>query len=153
MVTGLTTDLGEEYLVDNQPDGDTLTLILFSDAADNLQETDDLADLTSEPDAANSYARQTSTVSTGQLSGSGAGDFGLSNDATVTFTLDTNTETIDAVGFVATFQSSVEGDVSATEHLIGADELAVEYPLAEFNELTIEYQAGRLEHVVTGTAP
>ena len=149
----LTTDLGEEYLVGRDPNGDTLTALLFYDATDDIQEGDDLAAITTEPDTADDYARQSSPVTTAQLSGSGNGDFGFSNDNTLTFTLDSNDETIDAVGFVANFQSSIAGDGSPTDHLIAVENLAIEYPLAELPELTIEYASGRLELVVTGTAP
>lgn len=153
MPTPLVTDVGEEYIFSNDPNGDTLTVLLYNESTDTIQESDDLSALTSEPDTADSYDRQSSTVSTSQLSGSGGGDFGFTNDSTVTFTLDTNDETIDAVGFVTNFQSSVAGDGSATDHLIAVEALQTEYNLAEFSELQIEYAAGRLELVVTGTPP
>lgn len=149
MAVPISTDIGEEYVWTGQADGDTITLLLFNDATDALAESDDLAAITSEPDDANDYARQSVTVSTSQLTGSGGGDFGFSNDATVTFTLGTNTETIDAVGYVANFTSSVAGDGSPTDHLIAADALNQSYDLSQFDSFELSYEAGDLEHVAT----
>lgn len=149
MATPITTDTGEEYVWTGQADGDTITLILFNDATDGLAESDDLAAVTTEPDTADDYARQTTTISTSQLAGSGGGDFGFSNDASVTFTLGTNSETIDAVGYVANFTSSVAGDGSATDHLIAADALNQSYDLSQFDSFELTYEAGDLEHVAT----
>lgn len=148
-MTQLTTDIGEEYIVDEQPDGDTITFLLFDDSTDEIGEEDDLADVTTEPDTAADYERQSSPVSTAQLAGSGGGDYGYANDDTVTFVVSDNDETVDAVGYVATFESSVAGDSAPEDHLIGVDGLSTSLELTDFDE--IEYAPGDLEHVATGT--
>lgn len=150
MPTELTTDIGEEYFVDQQPNGDTITFLLYDDSTDTLGETDDLAAITSEPDNANDYARQSDTVTTGQLSGSGNGDYGFDNDNQVQFNVDNNTETVDAVGFIANFTSSVAGDGSATDHLIAADDLdAGTTDLTDIS--TVTWSAGDLEHKISNS--
>ena len=148
-MTQLTTDIGEEYLIDEEQDGDTVTFLLFDNDTDSIGEEDDLADITTEPDDAEDYDRQSSSVSTAQLAGSGGGDYGYQTDADVVFSVSDNTETVDAIGFVATFESSVAGDSSPEDHLIGVDELASSLDLTDFDE--IEYEAGDLEHVVSGS--
>lgn len=149
MTVPLTTDLGEEYLESGNADGDTITFLLFDDSTDNIQENEDVGDITTEADDAESYARQSSLVSTSQLAGSGGGDWGYNTDSEITFDVETNTETVDAVGYLATFESTVAGDTEPTEHLIAADGLTTTRDLSEISELT--FAAGDLEHVISGT--
>ena len=149
MTVPITTDIGEEYLESGNADGDTITFLLFNDSTDAISEEDDLADITTEPDDEETYARQDSLVSTAQLAGSGGGDWGYSTDSEITFNVSDNTETVDAVGYVANFTSTVAGDGSATDHLIAADGLTQSRDLSDFSE--IRFDAGDLEHVISGT--
>lgn len=150
MATDLTTDIGEEYLVDQQPDGDTITYLLFDDSLDGITETDDLSAINNEADSTNDYARQSDTVSTAQLSGSGNGDYGYDNDNQVQFNVDSNTDTVDSVGYIANFTSSVAGDGSATDHLVAVDSFdAGSTDLTNIS--TVTYSAGDLEHKVSNS--
>lgn len=150
MATPLTTDIGEEYLLTVSQGGDTIKFLLYDESTDTITETDDLAAITTEPDNTNSYARQSSLVSTAQLTGSGGSDFGYSNDSQISFDTSTNTETgIDAIGYIANFTSQVAGDASATDHLIAVDALSTSYDLN--NQSSIDFNAGGIEHVITGS--
>jgi hypothetical protein len=143
-----TTDIGEEYLESGLSDGDTITFLLFDDSTDNIQEPDDLADISTELDNTNSYARQSSTVSTSQLSGSGNGDWGYQTDSDIVFDLSTNTETFDAIGYIANFDSTVAGDGgTATDHLIAVDTLSATYNAGDRDEIT--FNAGDIEHKIS----
>lgn len=148
MTAPLTTDIGEEYLESGLSDGDTITFLLYNDDTDNVQETEDVADITSELDNTNSYARQSSTVSTSQLSGSGNGDWGYKTDSQIVFDLSTNTETFDAIGYIANFDSTVAGDGgTATDHLIAVDTLSATYDASDRDEIT--FNAGDIEHKIS----
>lgn len=146
-----TTDIGEEYLVDEQPDGDTIQVGLFNDDTDELSEDDDLNAITTEPDG-NDYERQSFSVSTGVLSGTGGGDYGWESDAQVQIDVSDATTTVDSGFFIATFTSSRAGDSSDTEHLIGWFALETSYDLgAADTPDAFTFAAGDLEQAVSGT--
>lgn len=150
MTAPLTTDIGEEYLLTSYADGDSITFLLYDESTDNIQESDDLSGITTELDSTNSYARESSTVSSTQLAGGGNGDYGYDTDSPVEFDLSTNTETFDAIGYIATFDSSVAGDGgTATDHLIAVDTLSATYDAS--NRDTITFQAENIEHTISGT--
>lgn len=137
----IVTDIGKEYIVDEQPDTDTLDVLLYDETTDTITEGDDLAAITSEPSTANDYARQTGVaISTSQIVGT---DYGFDNDNEVQFLVGTNTETVDAVGFIANFTSSVAGDGSATDHLIAAMNMSQDRDLSNYD--TITFDPGDLE--------
>lgn len=144
----LTTDIGEEWLMEVAQDGASVTFLLYNDSTDTITETDDVGAITTEPTSGN-YARQTDTVTTEQLTGTGGGDWGYDNDADVVFDVTNTTETVDAVGYLATFTSTVAGDSGDTEHLIAVDTLSETRDLSNYDE--IEFPAGDLEHAITGT--
>ena len=147
MTLPLFTDIGEEYLVTSNPDGATVTFTLYQDGTDGLTELADLGDITTEPDGA-AYARQSSTVSVGQLSGAGGGDYGFQTDSQVQFDTSDSTRAVDAVGYIVTFASEVAGDGgAASDHLIGGAELSSTYQLSDYD--TVTYEAGDLELPVT----
>lgn len=153
MTERFATDIGEEYVVGRDPDGDTLTFILFDNETDNVGETGDIADVTTEPDGAD-YERQSSTVSTAQLAGSGGGDYGIETDATFEFDVTDATTHVDSIGYLATFESEVAGDSSPTEHLIAVDALAARYDLGDAaTPDKFEFLAGEVELRASGTAP
>lgn len=142
----LTTDIGEEYLVEQQPNGDTIIFALYDDSTDTITETDDVAAVTTEP-TGSGYSRQSSAVTTEQLSGSGNGDWGYDNDSLVTFDVSDSTETVDHVAYIVNFDSAVAGDGgTAADHLIAVDPLSQSRDLSNYD--TIEFAAGDLEHKV-----
>ena len=144
-MTELTTDIGEEFLIDQLPDGATITWTLYNDATDAIGETDDLSAITTEP-AGSDYARQSSTVTTSQLSG----NYGFSNDNLVSFDPGESTQTVDHVASIANFDSAVAGDGgTATDHLIGVEPLGNSYDLSNYSSSEpFEFPAGNLTHKI-----
>jgi len=129
----LLTNIGEEWVVENNTDGTTVTVGLYEDATDALGETATLADITTEPGGSN-YARQASTVTTLQLSG----DFGFDNDSDLVFDTSDSNQSVDAAFLVVNFQSdSVAGDGGATDHLVAAGDLSQARNLSDIDEVTI----------------
>ena len=141
----LTTDIGEEFIVDQLPDGTTITWTLYNDATDTITETDDLSAITTEPAGAD-YARQSSTVTTSQLSG----NYGFDNDNLISFDPGESTQTVDHVAFIANFASTVAGDGgTATDHLIGVEPLPQSYDLSGYSSSEpFEFPSGNLTHTV-----
>lgn len=93
MTTDILVDLGEEQLVKNGLDADTLTVGVYNDTTDNLGDTNTVADITTEPTNTN-YAAQTSIFSAVQI----GGDWGVDNDTSLSFDFSdqTTSETVDA---------------------------------------------------------
>ena len=93
MATDILVDLGEEELMTNGFDGQTLTVGVYNDSTDGLDDTSTVSDITSEPTNAN-YAPQTSAFTIANLSG----DFGVDNDTELSFDFSdiATTEVVDA---------------------------------------------------------
>lgn len=144
MTQDILSDVGEEYLVETNVNGDSHDHLLYLDSGgDNLSETDNLAAISTEPTNSN-YARQTSTVTTAQLSG----DYGWDNDSSLSwdFSDQTSSQTVDTGGIVANFQSSVAGDGSASDNLIGNPALSQDRDIGSIDSLDVA--AGGLEVTV-----
>lgn len=132
-MVNLLTDIGEEYIVETNVNGATITVGLYNDTTDTLGETSTLASISTEPGGA-AYARQSDTVTTGQFSG----DFGFDNDTQIQFDTTDSTQTVDAAFIVVNFTSdTVAGDGSPTDHLIAAGDLNQTRDLSQIDTLTI----------------
>ncbi len=93
MATDILVDLGEEELMTNGFDGQTLTVGVYNDSTDNLDDTSTVSDITTQPTNSN-YSPQTSGFALSNL----AGDFGVDNDTQLSFDFSdiTTSETVDA---------------------------------------------------------
>jgi len=60
-MVNLITNVGEEYLYENNADGDTVKIGLYEDATDALGEIDNLSAVTTEP-TGSAYSRQSDAV-------------------------------------------------------------------------------------------
>lgn len=130
------TDLGEEYIITEDLSTDSIDVGLYDDSVDVISDPDDLAAITTEPGDGN-YVRQTAVnVSASSISG----NFGIDNDAKVTFDLQDTTPEVDSYFFVANFQSTVAGDASAQDHLVLTGSLSQTYDLNSVD--TLEITAG-----------
>jgi len=135
----LLTNVGEEYIVENNANGETIKVGLYEDATDTLGESSTLSDITTEPSGGN-YSRQTDTVTTEQISG----DFGFDNDNLISFDTSDSSQTVDAVFVVINFQSdTVAGDGSANDNLVAAGDLSQSRDLSNID--TLEIAAGDLD--------
>lgn len=138
----LITNVGEEWLVENNINGETVTVGLYNDSTDALGETSTLSDITTEP-TGGAYGRQSDTVTSVQISG----DFGVDNDNQIQFDTSDSSQTVDAAFLVVNFQSdTVAGDGSASDNLVGAGDLSQSRDLSNVDTLTIS--AGDLEVTV-----
>lgn len=137
MTQNLLGNLGEEYIVDNAPNGSSHDYGLYLDSTDGLTETMRLSGITTEPTNTN-YARQTSTVTTAQLSG----NYGYDNDSKLTFDFSDQTasQNVDTAFDVTSFQSSINGDGSATNHILGNPALSQTRDIGAID--TLEVAAG-----------
>lgn len=136
------TDIGEEYLMENNANGETVKVGLYNDSTDAITDTDNLSAITTEPTGSN-YARQSSTVTTKQISG----DFGFDNDSKLTFDTSDSTQTVDGAFVVINFQSdTVAGDTSASDNLVGTAALSQSRNLSDID--TLEIAAGDLDVTV-----
>lgn len=134
----LLTNVGEEYLVENNADGESIDVGLYNDSTDTLGEGDNLSAISTEPTGSN-YSRQTDTVTTDQFSG----DFGFDNDSLLSFDVSDSSQTVDAAFVVINFQSdTVAGDGGASDNLVAAGDLDQSRDLSQID--TLEIAAGDL---------
>jgi len=135
-MAAILTDLGEEWMITTNLDAATVDVGLYDDSTDGIVDTNDLADITTEPSDGN-YSRQAGeAVSASDVSG----DWGIDNDGTITFDVSGTTGTVDSYFFVANFQADDTGDGSATDHLVLTGSLSQSYDLSNLD--TLEISAG-----------
>lgn len=133
------SNIGEEYIIENNADAETVSVGLYNDATDALSDTSDVADITTEPSGA-AYNRQSSAVTTKQIDG----DFGFDTDTQLSFDTSDSSQSVDHAFVVVNFESdTVAGDSSATDHLIGVGQLSQTRDLSQVDTLNIN--AGDLE--------
>jgi len=130
MTTDILVDLGEEELMKNGLDGDTLTVGVYNDATDALGDTNTVADITTEPTNTN-YAVQTSIFTAVQISG----DWGVDNDSSISFDFSdqSTSETVDAFyisdgagNLYATAAMTQDRDIGAIDSLdVAAGDLEI----------------------------
>lgn len=138
-MANLVTNIGEELIT--EVDLTTITAIvgLYNNSTDALGEGSTLSSITTEP-TGSAYARQSSGVSIFSSSGT----LGIQTDSTLTFDVSDSSQTVDHHFLVVNFQSdTVAGDASATDHLIGIDDLSQSRDLSQVD--TVEYAAGDFE--------
>lgn len=137
------TNVGEEWIAENNINGVTLTLTVYNDSTDSLTESDNLAAISTEPVGA-SFARQSDSVTTLVISG----DFGFDNDSQITFDTSDSSQTVDTGAYIVNFQSdTVAGDGSPSDNLVAVASLPQSYDLSSLDELQVA--AGDLELTIT----
>ncbi len=129
----LLTDLGEEYLYKNDLQGVSLDIGLYDDSTDGIGDTNDIADITTEP-SGSAYARQTDTFSVADISG----DWGIQNDSTVTFDVSDSSTTVDTGFLVVNFQAEDTGDSSANDHLFAVGALSQSRDLSQIDQIEFD---------------
>jgi len=135
----LITNIGEEYLIENNAQGATVKVALYDDTTDGISDSSTLSDITTEPGGA-SYERQSSSVTTRQI----GSDFGFDNDSKLSFDTSDSSNTVDTAAFIINFNSdSVAGDSSPTDHLIGVADLSQSRDLSQID--IVEVASGDLE--------
>ena len=145
MAVNGTHDVGEEFKQKSIFRQDTLTrpgtleVLLYNDSTDNLSESSDVGDVTTEPTAGN-YTRQTVNFDTWDLTLSVDGSGDLQADGSVTFdTLDTG-NTVDGYALVASFQSDVvNAEAGANDHIIASATFGTT-DLSNFSDVTVNFQ-------------
>lgn len=106
-------DLGEEFIVDSALDGISVTVTLYNDTTDTLDDNSDVGDITSEPGGSN-YSRQSATLTT-KKSG---GDYQGENSSQISFDTSDSTGDVDSYAVLFSFTADETGDGSDTLHLI-----------------------------------
>jgi len=137
------TNVGEEWIAENNINGVTVTLTVYNDSTDSLSESDNLAAISTEPSGA-SFARQSDSVTTLQI----GSDFGFDNDSQITFDTSDSSQTVDTRAYIVNFQSdTVAGDGGASDNLVAVASLPQSYDLSSLDEL--QMAAGDLELTIT----
>lgn len=132
-MASILTDLGEEYLIKNNLDGDAVDVGLYDDSTDAISDTNDLADITTEPSSGNYLRQDNVLVEQGDFSG----DHGVDNTNKITFDVSGTSGDVDSYFFEVSFQAEDTGDSSAQEHLILTGSLSQTYALSNVDTLEI----------------
>jgi hypothetical protein len=127
------TNLGEEYNVKNDWRGTDVTLLLYNDSSDSLDDTNDLSDVTTEPTDGN-YTRQTLTIDSAAVKKIN-GDWGW--ELSTTFDVTDTTGDVDSTGGIVTFQAKETGDSTVNDHLIVAGFLSQTRTLSNYDNLKV----------------
>jgi accessory colonization factor AcfC len=134
-------ETGEEFVVDLiKTSGKSFDVGLYNDSTDSLTDSSDLAAITSEPNTANTYARQSESAANLTVDTSGT-------DAVITFPTQTfdvsgNSQTVDAYFTVVNFTSDETGDSSNTDHLFFNGALSQSRDLSQINTLEVSNIGG-----------
>ena len=132
MATGL-HDTGEEYYQD-ELSGEQFDVGLFDDSTDNLVDSSDVADITTEPSDGN-YTRQTGITFS---SADENGDWTLTNDSQVSFDVTDTTGDVDSYFIVVNFDSDDASDGGTpTDHLLATGSLSQSYALNNLDTLNL----------------
>jgi len=140
-----THDVGEEfkqksiYRADTLSRPTTLDVLLYNDSTDNLSESSDIGDITSEPSEGN-YTRQSLSFDSSDLSLNVDGSSNLQVEGSVTFdTLDTG-DTVDGYALVASFTSDVlNAETGSNDHIIASSTFGTT-DLSNFSDVTVNFQ-------------
>ena len=127
------TDLGEEYTLETALEGVSITIGLYDDSTDAIGDTNDIADITTEPSDGN-YARQTDTLTLVDESG----DWAAETSSQVSFDVTSTTGTVDSYFVVVNFTADDTGDGGATDHLACTGALSQSYDLSNVDTLNID---------------
>lgn len=136
MAQGL-SDVGEEFIIRHVFTEDvtkpgSLDVGLYNDTTDDLSDSEDLSDITTEPSGA-SYTRQTVSFGTTDMSASDvSGDWEVAI-ADQEFDVSDSSQTVDSWFLVINFTSSDKGDGSATDHVFARGGLGVTDDLSNFS--------------------
>lgn len=137
-------DTGEEFILDylfadSVTKPASLTIGLFNDGTDQLLDSADIADITTEPETGN-YARQTINFD-GSLDGfdtaDNAGTWEATNHDTVVFDVQVTSETVDSYFVLVNFQSDDKGDTAAENHLFWTGDLEQSRDLSQIDTLNL----------------
>lgn len=132
-MASILTDYGEEWMIKTNLDTASVDVGLYNDSTDSIADPDGLSSITTEPGDGN-YIRQADiSVSASDFSG----NWGVDNDAKVTFDVTDTTGDVDSYFFVANFTSDDAGDGSATDHLVLTGSLSQSYALGNVDTLEI----------------
>lgn len=125
------TDLGEEFTLKNNMEGVAVIVGLYNDSTDTITDTDDLAQVTTEPSDGN-YTRQSATLTL-----TDDGDWAAVTSAQTSFDVTSTTGNVDSYFVVANFQATDTGDGTANDHLIGTGALSQSRDLSQIDTLNI----------------
>ena len=141
MTQDILVNTGEEYVVKNDLQGDSVDIGLYNDSTDGIGDADNLSAITTEPGSTN-YSRQTDTVTVSDVNG--AGDWGFENDSNIQFDFsdvqpgDAEDVTLESGFFVVNFQSTEAGDGSPSDNLFGTFALTQNRDTGEIDTLQID---------------
>jgi len=140
MTQDLLVDIGEEYFVTKNVDGATLTVGLYNDSSDNLDESSNLGNVTTEPEAGDAYETVSVTFTASNI----GGNWGVENDSVISYDFsDTTDDTVEVdTAFVTANFDSVEAG-STGDHLIANPALSQSRKVGSID--TLEIGAGDLE--------
>lgn len=144
MTQDLLTNAGEEWYTVHDVPTLTITVGVYNDGShssgDNLGETSDIGDVTTEPTNTN-YARVSETVSGTTVSGR----YGVDNDNSFSFNFSdvTSEQWVDTFLVLYSFQSARLGDGSSTLHLVANPAMSTDRDIGSMDSLDVS--AGDLE--------
>ena len=134
MTQDLLVTIGEEYFIKNNADGATFTVGLYNDASDDLNESSNVGDITTEPEDGAAYETVQVTFSADEIDG----NWGVQNDAEIAYDFsDTQNDdtSVDTAFVTVNFDSEKAG--SQGDHLIANPALSQNRKVGSIDTLNI----------------
>lgn len=125
------TGAGKEYTVKNGFAGSGFVIGLYNDQTDNIQDNEDLADITTQPTGA-AYDYQAAA-----LEAADNGNWHGRADAKLTFDVSDSSETVDSYFIAKSFQSVEKGDGAPALHLLATGALSKSRDLSQIDALEL----------------
>ena len=125
------TRIGEEWMNKNNLDDETPDVGLYDDSVDDIQDPDNVEDITTEPSDGD-YSRIAGISVTVQNID---GDYGIANDNDIEIDVSGTSGDVDSYFFLAEFDSEEAG--GSDDHLVITGALSQSYALDNLDTLTI----------------
>lgn len=138
-------DTGEEYLAKLINEGvspQNVEVGLYN-SSDSLTDSDNLSAVTTEPDTAKEYARQ--SVTNTNISVDVSGSDAIVDLPEVSFSTNTNTVEVDKYFVVVNFQSDEAGDGSPSDNLFFTGPLSQDRNLNQIETLNVDAIQGKVQ--------
>lgn len=115
----------------------SIDILLFNDSTDNLSETSNLSDITTEPGSGN-YTRQSVSLDSSDITVSEDGSNNYEVDiANLTFDTTGESQSVDGWGIVVNFDGTDSTNGNNDDNLIANGSLSQEYDLSQIDELNV----------------
>lgn len=150
-MSDLLTVTGEQFMQESSWRTDLITrpasidILLYNDSTDSISDTNNLADITTEP-SGSSYARQSVSLdgSSVNITEDGSNNWEITFNQ-VSFDTSDSSQTVDGYGIVANFDATASTGGNNGDNLVMTGSLSQSYDLSNVDTLNVSNTGGYLQ--------